>query len=109
MCVRDRMTRSPVITGTDIPRPLVAALRGGTTALRLTVQVPDVPGRLAALAGCLARANVNVNSIVGCAAATPGRHNITMGVTGADRQAVLDAIMCLPGLELVDAGKGAAP
>lgn len=97
-----------IITGTDILKQLAAALGGGTAALRLTVQVPDVPGQLAALAVCLARANVNVNSIVGYAAATPGRQNITMRVTGADRQAVLDAITCLADLELVDVAKGTA-
>lgn len=97
-----------IITETDIFRQFVAVLGGGTHTLRLTIQVPDIPGQLAELAGRIARVNGNVSSVVACAADPPGRQNITLRVEGASRADLLEALAGHAGLEVVDAWGGQA-
>ena len=53
-----------IVTETDIFKQFAAVLGGGTDSLRLTVQVPDVPGQLAELAGRIAQLNGNISSVV---------------------------------------------
>jgi acetoin utilization protein AcuB len=52
-----------IITSSDIFRSLVTILGGGSTALRLTVEVNNTPGQLAKLAGDIASLGGNIISI----------------------------------------------
>nr|HID13639.1 CBS domain-containing protein [Anaerolineae bacterium] len=90
-----------IITETDIFKQFAAVLGGGTGSLRLTVQVPDVPGQLAELAGRIARVNGNISSVVAYAADRPERINITLRVEGANRGTVLEAVSGQAGLEVL--------
>ncbi len=53
-----------IITETDIFSRFAAILGGGTSSLRLTVQVDNRPGQLAEVAGRIAGVNGNITSIV---------------------------------------------
>jgi acetoin utilization protein AcuB len=90
-----------IITETDIFKQFAAVLGGGSDALRLTVQVADVPGQLARLAGRIAEVNGNICSVVAYAADQPKRINFTLRVEGADRESVLEAISGLESLDLL--------
>lgn len=92
-----------IITETDIFREFAAVLGGGTDSLRLTVQVPDTPGQLAEVAGRIARVKGNICSVVAHAADKPERINITLRVQGTSREALLEAISGLPGLDVLHA------
>ena len=81
-----------IITETDIFKQFAAVLGGGTSSLRLTVQVPDVPGQLAELSSRIAQVSGNISSVVAYKAAQPERINITLRVEGADRGTVLETI-----------------
>lgn len=52
-----------IITYTDIFRQLVTILGGGSSALRLMVEVPNVPGQLAQLASAIASVGGNIVSV----------------------------------------------
>jgi uncharacterized protein with ACT and thioredoxin-like domain len=73
----------------------------GSDSLRLTVQVPHVPGQFARLAGCIAEIQGNITSFVAHTASEPGRINVTVRVEGADRQRLLDAIASLPQVQVL--------
>jgi acetoin utilization protein AcuB len=81
-----------IITETDIFQQFAAVLGGGTNSLRLTVQVPDVPGQLAELSSRIAQVGGNISSVVAYQAAQPERVNITLRIEGADRKTVLDTV-----------------
>jgi len=81
-----------IITETDIFKQFAAVLGGGTDSLRLTVQVPDVPGELAELAGRVAQVGGNISSVVAYGADRAGRINVMLRVEMADREAVLEAV-----------------
>jgi acetoin utilization protein AcuB len=81
-----------IITETDIFKQFAAVLGGGTSSLRLTVQVPDVPGQLAELSSRIAQVSGNISSVVAYKAAQSERINITLRVEGADKETVLDTI-----------------
>ncbi len=91
-----------IITETDIFRQFAAVLGGGTDSLRLTVQVPDVPGQLAELAGRIAQIGGNISSVVAYGANQPERINITLRIEGTDRERIIEAISDQAGLELLD-------
>jgi acetoin utilization protein AcuB len=95
-----------IVTETDIFKQFAAVLGGGTDSLRLTVQVDDVPGRLAELAGRIARVGGNISSVVAYAAGRSGRINITLRVGGVARETVLEAIVEQAGLEVLHAWDG---
>lgn len=82
-----------IITETDVFEQFAAVLGGRTDSLRLTVQVPDVPGQLAELSSRIAELNGNISSIVAHAADQPGRINITLRVEGVEREAVVEAVL----------------
>lgn len=90
-----------IITETDIFKQFAAALGGGTSSLRLTVQVDNVPGQFAQLASRIAQVNGNIISVVTYPAETPARINLTLRVEGVERETVLGAIADLPGLEVL--------
>ncbi|MDY7078265.1 MAG: CBS and ACT domain-containing protein [Chloroflexota bacterium] len=81
-----------IITETDIFGLFAAVLGGGTDSLRLTVQVPDVPGQLAELSSRIAQIGGNIVSVVAYEADQPERINITLRVERADQETVLEAI-----------------
>jgi acetoin utilization protein AcuB len=97
-----------IVTETDIFKQFAAVLGGGTDLLRLTVQVDDVPGQLAKLAGRIAEVGGNISSIVAHAADQPGRINVTLRVGGASRERVLEAIAGLTAMEVLHAWDGEA-
>jgi acetoin utilization protein AcuB len=90
-----------IITETDIFKQFAEVLGGGTGSLRLTVQVPHVPGQLAELASRIARVDGNISSIVAHGADRGGRINITLRVEGAGQEKVLDAISGQAGLQVL--------
>jgi acetoin utilization protein AcuB len=81
-----------IITETDIFKQFAAVLGGGTSSLRLTVQVPDVPGQLAELSSRIAQVGGNISSVVAYQATQSERVNITLRIEGADKEKVLDTI-----------------
>ena len=81
-----------IITETDIFGLFAAVLGGGTDSLRLTVQVPDVPGQLAELSSRIAQIGGNIVSVVAYEADQSERINITLRVERADQETVLEAI-----------------
>jgi acetoin utilization protein AcuB len=90
-----------IITETDIFKQFAGVLGGGTGSLRLTVQVPHVPGQLAELASRIARVDGNISSIVAYGADRGGRINITLRVEGGGQEKVLDAISGQAGLQVL--------
>jgi acetoin utilization protein AcuB len=81
-----------IITETDIFNEFAAVLGGGTASLRLTVQMPNIPGQLADLASRIARVQGNITSVVAYNPPEPERINIVLRVEGSSREAVLEAI-----------------
>lgn len=98
-----------IITETDIFKQFAAVLGGGTGSLRLTVQVPDVPGQLAELSSRIAQVNGNISSVVAYDAERPERINITLRVEGADRETVLEATAGQPRLDVLHVWGGESP
>jgi acetoin utilization protein AcuB len=96
-----------IITETDIFKQFAAVLGGGTSSLRLTVQVSDVPGQLAELSSRIAQVSGNISSVVAYKAAQPERINITLRVEGADKETVLDTISSQFRLEVLHVWDGA--
>jgi acetoin utilization protein AcuB len=90
-----------IITETDIFKQFAGVLGGGTGSLRLTVQVPHVPGQLAELASRIARVDGNISSIVAYGADRGGQINITLRVEGTRQEKVLDAISGQAGLQVL--------
>ncbi|NIV30230.1 MAG: CBS domain-containing protein [Anaerolineae bacterium] len=90
-----------IITETDIFKQFAGMLGGGTGSLRLTVQMPHVPGQLAELASRIARVDGNISSIVAYGADRGGRINITLRVEGAVPEKVLNAISGQVGLQVL--------
>jgi acetoin utilization protein AcuB len=97
-----------IITETDIFKQFAAVLGGGSDSLRLTVQVANVPGQLAKLAGRIAQVNANISSVVAYAADQPDRINFTLRVEGVDRETVLGAVSGLAGLDVLHEWGGGA-
>ncbi len=89
-----------IITATDIFKTLVAMLGGGSGTVRLSVQVDNTPGQLAALAGRVASVGGNILSIASHPAERPERLNFTLRVEGATPEALLAAIRTHPGAEV---------
>lgn len=90
-----------IITETDIFKQFATVLGGGSASLRLTVQVADKPGQLAALASRIARAQGNIASVVAYPADQAGRINITLRIERARQETVLETIKDLPQLEVL--------
>lgn len=80
-----------IITSTDIFRQLVTILGGGSSAIRLTVEVANVPGQLAQLAGAIASVGGNIVSVA-TAGKTEERVALTLRIENADWQALQEAL-----------------
>jgi acetoin utilization protein AcuB len=96
-----------IITETDIFKQFAAVLGGGNNSLRLTVQVPDVPGQLAELSSRIAQVSGNISSVVAYKAAQPERINITLRIEGADKETVLETISSQFRLDVLHVWDGA--
>lgn len=92
-----------IITEIDIFSRFAAILGGGTSSLRLTVQVDDRPGQLAEVAGRIAGVGGNISSIVAFEAGMPGRMNFTIRVEGVEQEALTQAVSSVAGLEVLHA------
>jgi len=92
-----------IITETDIFRRFAAVLGGGTSSLRLTVQVDDRPGQLAEVAGRVASVDGNITSIVAFDAGKPQRMNFTIRVQGVEQDVLLRAVSGVAGVEVLHA------
>jgi acetoin utilization protein AcuB len=69
-----------IITSSDIFRQLVTILGGGSSSIRITVEVDNKPGQLAMLAGAIARANGNIVSVARANVDRPDRWALTLRV-----------------------------
>ena len=92
-----------IITEIDIFKWFAAILGGGTSSLRLTVQLDDKPGQLAELAGRIANVNGNITSVVAFSADKPRRMNFTLRVEGVERERLLEAVSGVDELEVLHA------
>jgi acetoin utilization protein AcuB len=92
-----------IITEIDIFSRFAAILGGGTSSLRLTVQVDDRPGQLAEVAGRIASVNGNITSVVAFDAGKPQRMNFTFRVQGVEEEVLLKAVSNIEGLEVLHA------
>ncbi len=95
-----------IITETDIFKRFAEILGGGGDSLRLTVQVANVPGQLAELAGRIAAVQGNITSIVAYPAEQPERLNFTLRVEGISPEALLKAVSGQEGLQVLHAWQG---
>ena len=98
-----------IITDTDVFSQFAAVLGGGTASLRLTAQVPNVPGQLAELAGRIAQVGGNISSVVAYDASHPDRINIVLRVEKVVRGPVLEAISGQTGIEVIHVWGGEEP
>lgn len=90
-----------ILTDTDVFRQFIKILGGGSSTIRLTVQVDNRPGQLSALAGRIASVGGNILSIASYPASTPERSNFTIRVELASVDALRDALKAHPGAELL--------
>ena len=98
-----------IITETDVFSQFAAVLGGGTDSLRLTVQVPHVPGQLARLAGRIALVGGNISSVVAYDAGRPERINLVLRVEAANRETVLASLSGQTAMEVLHVWGGEGP
>jgi acetoin utilization protein AcuB len=90
-----------IITSSDIFRQLVTILGGGSSSIRITVQVVNRPGQLANLAGAIARVGGNIVSVATANADRADRWAITLRVEGIDWPTLQQALAECEGTELL--------
>lgn len=81
-----------LITETDIFETFVEILGGEEASLRVTVQVPDVRGELARVAGVIARHGGNICAVAQFRGATSGRCYITFRLEGVNEEVLVPAL-----------------
>ena len=89
-----------IITETDIFKEFVEILGGQTTALRLTVIVPDVPGSLARVVNAVAGLRGNIRSAIILPCEDPGCRAVTLWIEGVNREGLTEAVARLEGVRL---------
>jgi acetoin utilization protein AcuB len=89
-----------IITETDIFKEFVEILGGQTTALRLTVIVPDVPGSLARVVNAVAGLRGNIRSAIILPCEDPGCRAVTLWIEGLNREGLTEAVANLDGVRL---------
>jgi len=89
-----------IITETDIFKEFVEILGGQTTALRLTVIVPDVPGSLARVVNAVAGLRGNIRSAIILPCEDPGCRAVTLWIEGLNREGLTEAVARLEGVRL---------
>jgi acetoin utilization protein AcuB len=90
-----------IITSSDIFRQLVTILGGGSSSIRITVEVDNKPGQLASLAGAIARAGGNIVSVATANADRPERWALTLRVEGIDWDTLQGALAECEGTKLL--------
>jgi acetoin utilization protein AcuB len=98
-----------ILTETDVFRQFAAVLGGGTDRLRLTVQVPNVPGQLAELARRIAQAGGNITSVVAYDADRSELINLVLRVEGTSRERVLASMSDQAELDILHVWKDEGP
>jgi len=98
--VVDRGRLVGIITETDIFKEFVEILGGQTTALRLTVIVPDVPGSLARVVNAVAGLHGNIRSAIILPCEDPGCRAVTLWIEGLGREGLTEAVARLEGVRL---------
>lgn len=96
-----------ILTETDMVRLFVEMLGGGSASVRLTVQVDNCPGQVAALTGQVARAGGNILSIASYPAPSPQRLNLTLRIEAVPPYVLHDIVEAHPGAELLHIWPGA--
>jgi acetoin utilization protein AcuB len=81
-----------VITETDIFKGFVEILGGRGASLRITLQVPDVPGELARLATVIADLGGNLCSVAAFRSEDPERVYLTFRLKDLDEDVLLSAL-----------------
>lgn len=81
-----------MITETDIFKAFVEVLGGEEASLRVTLQVPDVPGELARLAGVIARLGGNICSVARFRGEDVKHVYITFRLEGVDESVLIPAL-----------------
>ena len=81
-----------MITETDIFKAFVELLGGEEASLRITLQVPDVRGELARLAGMIAQLGGNICSVAGFRGEDPEHAFITFRLEGVDEDVLVPAL-----------------
>jgi acetoin utilization protein AcuB len=80
-----------IITYRDIFRQLITILGGGSSAIRLTAQVANVPGQLAQLTGAIASVGGNIISVA-TAGKTEDKVALTLRIEGTDWPSLQEAL-----------------
>jgi acetoin utilization protein AcuB len=81
-----------LITETDIFETFVEILGGEEASLRVTVQVPDVRGELARVAGVIARHGGNICAVARFRGEASGHCYITFRLEGVDEEVLVPAL-----------------
>ena len=89
-----------IITETDVFKEFVEILGGQTSALRMTVVVPDVPGSLARVVNAVAGLHGNIRSAIILPCDDPGCRAVTLWIEGSSREALTSAIAGIEGVTL---------
>nr|MBN1228128.1 CBS domain-containing protein [Anaerolineae bacterium] len=89
-----------IITDIDVFRVFVDVLGGGSPTIRVSVQMDNRPGQIAALAQQVARISGNISSIASYPADKPDRLNIMLRIENVDLSTLVDAINQHPGAEI---------
>jgi len=86
-----------IITETDIFRQFVEILGGQSSAVRVTVVVPDVPGSLARVVNAVAELRGNVRSAIILPCEQPDCRAVTLWVEDITRESLTHALSGLQG------------
>ncbi len=89
-----------IITDSDIFKTFAQMLGGGGKAIRLSVQVDNKPGQIAALTAQVAKVGGNILSLASHPAESPDRLNFTMQVEGVPLEDLTAAVESLPAVDL---------
>ena len=89
-----------IITETDIFRQFVEILGGQSSAVRVTVVVPDVPGSLAQVVNAVAELRGNIRSAIILPCEQAGFRAVTLWVEDAPQAALTEALNVLQGTRL---------
>lgn len=87
-----------IITATDVFHTLIGVLGGGSTTLRVTIEIDNLPGQFAAVTGQVAEAGGNILSIASYPTPNPDRMALTLRVENVAQEALLEALESHPGL-----------
>jgi len=81
-----------IITETDIFKAFLEVLGSGEHVLRITLQMPDVPGELARMTGVIAELGGNLHSVASFHGADPEHVYITFRLDGVEQDTLVLAL-----------------